>query len=215
MPPLEEVLKSEFDLIQTKLDNIGEFKFRVKGWSVTLLTGIIVALFSGKVTDAVSGYQVLVLGAPILSIIFLFQWLEQQQDKVASGLAKRAVVVERALEVLTIPRADDDRKRQAISRGVFKRLALVPRVAITMRLAAQGSQFKGMFHWRTNLFYHIQYFLAISLVFWIFYMGPKTSQQAPDFLLNSFDINGESFRGAIKRESIFISAEKSLSVTQN
>ncbi|MEO2032137.1 MAG: hypothetical protein ABGZ35_08625 [Planctomycetaceae bacterium] len=40
---------SEFDLLQGKIDNVGDFSFRVKAWSISLTTAIVIGAMSRRI----------------------------------------------------------------------------------------------------------------------------------------------------------------------
>src|SRR5437762_3281484 len=79
----------EYKLIQSKIDNIGEFQFKVKGWSVTVLGA---ALFGGAAT---SRFGTALFCAFVVAV--LFHLSERRQRSLSKRLGRRALAIEHAL----------------------------------------------------------------------------------------------------------------------
>jgi hypothetical protein len=174
-PPLHESLRAEFDLIQRKIDHIGEFENRVRGWSLTLQTAIIAALFSGKLPEMASGYVTVLLGLPAIGVIFLFHYLEQRQRILSRALGRRAIAIERALDQLIVERDWSARKRQTMMKLAMEDLDGTPRIAVTMALASRQGLFftvKGMLPFRLNFFYYFEYALTLMALGALCFLRP-------------------------------------------
>jgi hypothetical protein len=55
----------EYKLIQEKLDRIGDFRFRVRGWAITLVTGLIAA----GLAKEIPAYVYIVAEVPVAAFI--------------------------------------------------------------------------------------------------------------------------------------------------
>lgn len=76
----------EYKLLQNKIDNVGSFRFQVKGWAVTLLVGF---LLGGLASDLPSYY--FLLG---LLVVFGFHILELYQVTWQKSYVSRLAVLE-------------------------------------------------------------------------------------------------------------------------
>src|SRR5437868_10541027 len=81
-------LWDEYTLIQNKIDKIGEFQFKVKGWSATLLGAFVYGGFK------TSHLTVALLGG--LGIAFVFHITEKRQRALSKALGEGALELERA-----------------------------------------------------------------------------------------------------------------------
>lgn len=79
----------EFRLIQDKLDHIGDFRFRVRGWVITLVT----ALFTAGLTREIPWHVYLLAELPVLG----FHFMERAQSIWQSVLVTRASILEEHL----------------------------------------------------------------------------------------------------------------------
>lgn len=83
-------LWEEYKLIQEKIDKIGEFQFRIKSWSATLLGA---ALFGGVQTS-----QLPVALSCATVVVIVFHLAERRQRALSKIFGIRAFVIERAFE---------------------------------------------------------------------------------------------------------------------
>src|SRR5258708_7784050 len=86
----EQVFKlalEEYKIIQSKIDNIGEFAQRVRGWSLTITAGIVAA----AATKELSAWWAL---AAIIPTVF-FKLAEDYQKRLQGVLIRRALRLER------------------------------------------------------------------------------------------------------------------------
>ncbi len=76
----------EYKIIQAKVDKIGDFSHKVKGWSLTITAGIVAGTAS---TDVPAWFA---LGAIVTTFLF---WLgDKQQQRLKTILMKRATAIE-------------------------------------------------------------------------------------------------------------------------
>ena len=61
-----EIFEKEYGIVQDKLDKIGEFKFKIRGWSITIQTVLLVALFTKELSSVLAPLALLL----IIPIIF-------------------------------------------------------------------------------------------------------------------------------------------------
>lgn len=167
MNKLAEGLYEEYRIIQNKIDKIADFEFKVRGWCIAFDSAIAISILSGKI-DIQHRFLVIVL---MLFITLVFQFLEQEQLETKKVLAKRALLVERALDRIIIDHDEKDIRKKAINNDVFKKLKGTPRTAITLRNEIRNRtklSFKNMFNFKTHIFYYSQYLIIfIILVFTI------------------------------------------------
>jgi hypothetical protein len=158
-------LRSEYDLTQAKIDSIGEFRFKVKGWSITLQTALLIALFSER-GIRLQGFIPLIVAVFGLSIIFAFHCLEYHQKILGSALGRRASDIEKLLDVVTNDYTWSGRKRASLYRSALSDIKGTPRIASVMPPALQDSIWKtldNMMALRLNAFYYFQYvFTALA-----------------------------------------------------
>jgi hypothetical protein len=82
-----ELALDEYKIIQSKIDNIGEFSQRVRGWSLTITAGIVAA----AATKELSAWWAL---AAIVPTIF-FKLADDYQKRIQGVLIRRALRLER------------------------------------------------------------------------------------------------------------------------
>lgn len=80
----------EYKLLQGKIDKIGSAKFQIKGWTVTLITAVIVASFTWSVSNVA-----LVVTIPIIGLAFYL--LEHEQVRLGRSYGKRADQLEQLM----------------------------------------------------------------------------------------------------------------------
>jgi hypothetical protein len=84
---LADRLSSEYAIIQDKIDKIGAFRFTIRGWTVTLVTGVILTVATTKLFSA---YAPLFL----LLMLYIFSAIERQQNRNQEILEDRAFEIE-------------------------------------------------------------------------------------------------------------------------
>ena len=83
-------LVEEYKLIQSKIDKLGEDRFKVRSWCVTLVSGLVVgAKFTTITLSPILLFAMLA--------VFLFHLVEHQQRETSRRLGWRAREIERAL----------------------------------------------------------------------------------------------------------------------
>jgi hypothetical protein len=80
----------EYKLVQDKIDKIGAFRFRLRGWLITLIAAVATAAFSAQLS-----WIVFVVG---LLTIAAFHVMESQQERWVIALASRASLLEKELQ---------------------------------------------------------------------------------------------------------------------
>jgi len=102
VPPADDPwvgrLLDEYKILQDKLDKIGEFRFTIKGWSVTVT---LAALAAATAANAAS-----VALLPLLLAMAFFM-LERKQHELSEAYARRAVEIEAAMMRLRSGRGRD------------------------------------------------------------------------------------------------------------
>src|SRR5438034_5412989 len=91
-PSVYDRLWNEYLTIQDKIDKAADFRYRVRGWSVTITTALLAASTASKIPW---WYSVVGL-APVL----LFAISEHNQRRIGDALGNRAVGIEEALEAI-------------------------------------------------------------------------------------------------------------------
>lgn len=108
-------LLEEYKLVLAKIDKIGDNRFLIKGWSATVLTGL---LLGGSVAK-VSSYLLLA----VLPVILIFYLIEAKQKSLQRLFLKRATSLERAFQ------ETGDAKEYVDPNPFVEPLELVPGIA--------------------------------------------------------------------------------------
>ena len=161
--PGTDRLWEEYKLIQAKIDKIGEFQFKVKSWSATLLGAV---LFGGAAT---SRFPLALFCALFLAPMFHLS--ERRQRQLSQRLGRRASALERAFSEL--PPISDIQLWARIQRRIPS-LHSVPGIASTIvgnkeeKWTWQWADRKKIGQWFVNhsddVFYMAQYVLVIALL---------------------------------------------------
>ena len=164
---LARLLIEEYRLVQTKIDNIGGFKFRVRGWSITAASGLLIASSSDPLPNAAC------LLAPL--VIIAFAYLEQEQDELALALGNRARLIENVLDRLTVERDEPERLKEAYKRTIPNHIGQLPSIALIMRRAARikwtSLLTRGIEFRKANAFVWFQ--LSVSLLVCALLLGQE------------------------------------------
>lgn len=169
MEKLITSLSKEYELIQGKIDKIADFELKVRGWCITLETAIIIGIISQKIKIE----HDIIAFTTLTIIIFVFQYLEQEQLETKKILSERALIIERTLDRIIITRNESITKKYYIDKDVFSNLKGVPRISINLRNASR-ERFKksisNMFNFKTHVFYYVQYTMITIIIinFYIF-----------------------------------------------
>ena len=158
-----DLLFEEYRLIQQKIDNTGAFKFRVRGWSITVISAVLVAVVSRQAP------WVVLVGAVIIA--YAFNYLEQQQEELSSALGHRAVGLERAIHRLTVEslghgkqEAEDATRQSLLAREAVRRLSTFPRIGQEMRAAASKPfvvLLRNSISFKAHVFFYFQLLLIV------------------------------------------------------
>lgn len=153
-------LQKEYEIIQNKLDKIGEFKFRIKGWSITLISALVAASFHKDYSQSI------LLVGPL--IILVFQRTEFDQHLLQRTLSTRARFIERAISELI------DNFNVIDKPAILRRLKGSPSIGRNLSMELRRNKPKYLsssqfWNSRLNFFYLFQYgiiFLTIIIHNW-------------------------------------------------
>ena len=160
---LTNTLLEEYRIIQNKIDKIGEFEFKVRGWTITLESALIISLMTGRIPLGLSWYLFLLM----VIIVLIFQFLEEKQREIKRALVSRVFIIEKAIDRIVINRSESSKKKNALDRNVFDKLKGSPRIAVTLRNYGRRrsvNAFKRMFTFKTHVFYYAQYLVILTLL---------------------------------------------------
>src|ERR1700733_9350847 len=88
--PVIELLMSEYAILQDKVDKIGGFRFIIKGWSLTLITGTLVAASATSLA--------LWLAISLIFVLLVALWsLEYRQLKLSDTFQDRSLRIENVI----------------------------------------------------------------------------------------------------------------------
>jgi hypothetical protein len=173
---MTESLWQEYKILQNKIDRIADFRFRIKGWMVTIVIAI---SFGGYATGRLP-YQAY-LG--LMLIVFMFYAFEQSQKAWHGAFVNRLLVIERQIAFV-----EADHRRREISVDIVRKM-IAPKIGVT--IAKQKSEIKnGQFgclrHFMTDKPHQIFYFFTTLIVFFMGFLSYAYPQKP---LINTF--NGE------------------------
>lgn len=153
-------LWEEYKLIQEKIDKIGEYQFKVKSWSATLLGAV---LFGGV---AISRVTAALFSA--LAVAIIFHISEKRQRVLSKRLGQRALAIEHTFRLF--PPISNG----ALWRRVERRMPamrFVPSIARAMSdesVIPGSSRFARLIAWlvanSNDVFYCVQYALLVVLL---------------------------------------------------
>lgn len=108
-------LASEYEIVQDKIDKIGAFRFTIRGWTVTLVTGTILAVASATFISPYAPFFLLIL-------LGIFAAIENEQNR------NQQVLEDRAFEIEV-----EFRRMQRDLTGSHDTLIMTPRIAHSLR----------------------------------------------------------------------------------
>jgi hypothetical protein len=153
-------LTSEYKIAQDKIDKIGAFRFTIRGWTVTLLTAVIVALASARILDHVLVAIVLAL---IALLLFQFGTMEGRQNRLQELFEDRAYTIE--VEIRHLLRRMRGSPYPAIP-------IVTPRIAFLVKEHSTSTE-----TWLRRMgdrhFYWILAAVALISIFAVFFFRPK------------------------------------------
>lgn len=158
---LSDLLFREYELVQSKLDSVGAFKFRVRGWSITVVSALTVAIATGRVPVAFLLLAVL--------LILFFAFLEQEQEELGLALGNRAAALELAIDRLVVSRSEPSRRAIALTKAALDGVNHAPFIGREMRRAA-SSRFGPLLRRalrlrRSNAFVYSQVLIVLLCAF--------------------------------------------------
>jgi len=155
-----EIFETEYRIIQDKLDKIGEFKFKIRGWSITIQSALLIAIFTQR-------FSFIFLAICLLGLVpLLFHFLEQQQEHIGKALADRAIDLEKAIDRLTFERYESARKKINLDSIIINKVYGAPRIGVSIR--HRKRKISNMFVFKENFLYHFQYALfAFAVILFI------------------------------------------------
>ncbi len=144
---LAAAMLEEWKVIQTKIDKIGEFRFHIKNWAVTVAVAFIVGAY---VTNSPPS-----LIMAVLLPTWAFFLVEKRQEKILSVLVTRAERLERAMQRLAA-----SLRTEAESAPLVKLMGAagsVPGLAGALRKFARSRRFDRL------IFNEIIFYIVLSL----------------------------------------------------
>ncbi len=152
-----EIFEKEYSIVQDKLDKIGEFKFKIRGWSITIQAALVVALFTKEIPSASALIWLLLL------IPLVFHFLELQQEQIGMALMARALNLEKAIDRLIFRRTESERKKKVLDSTILDKAFGAPRIGISIR--NRNRNFSRMLKFKDNILYYSQYLLFLFILF--------------------------------------------------
>lgn len=160
----------EYRLLQDKVDRIGDFHFRVKGWLVTLVTGAVVGGFASGIPWW--GYLL------ALVLIFSFWLVDWQQTRIEEGYIARLEELELVLNARRDVRVFQVRSasKHMPAKG-SPPSPRSPRHAISIVVRHYGKVKRGVFNNASGIFYLLQVGLVVGVSAVSLVSPPKKPQQ--------------------------------------
>lgn len=122
-----DLLLEEYKLLQGKIDKIGEFKFKVRGWSFTLVTALVV----GTAKSDLTWLHIVALSVAMFLLLVAFNVMEQYQNELGRAFGKRATDIQQAIFRLT------QGANAAMAASLMRRVGFSPQVANVAARAAR------------------------------------------------------------------------------
>jgi hypothetical protein len=145
---LEGAIAKEIELVQGKIDSIGEFQFKIRAWSITATSGVVIIGLSHKVTPEALFINILAA--------LTFWSLEVQQRAVRMNLSERAVALENSLAKFF----NGVLSRSIARKAALKNLLSVPGIA---RTCQKRRRLTETLRFREDLLYYLQILLCMIL----------------------------------------------------
>lgn len=160
---------NEYSLLQDKIDKIGEFRFKVQGWAVTL----VVALLVSGLASGLPGPCILV-GMPL---IFAFQILEGRQAMLGRIFAARIMEIE-----LNMRHQQEG----------FITPAVATRLASEINYLRRGPLLNKLKLHSTRFLYYTMYVLVVMAFIWKTLLAHDVSEPQNVELTKPIDVNLEA-----------------------
>jgi hypothetical protein len=166
-------LASEYEIVQDKIDKIGAFRFTIRGWTVTLVTGAILAVASATF---LSPYALLFL----LILLGVFAAIERQQNR------NQQVLEDRAFEIEV-----EFRRMQTDRSGSHNSLMMTPRIAHSLRDGSLQNinALRRFLEDPDRWFYWSLVFVVFAVVLFLLYLRPRKPSSDQEVHIN---INNQS-----------------------
>lgn len=159
------LVSDEYRMLQDKIDKIGEFRFTIKGWSVT-------AVIAGTITTSGKGLAIAcAISSGLLAMILFFLLLEYEQVKHSRLYGERAARLEDVFRRIAYGKGED----------MFRSVP-VPYTAHDLVLAAlqkkakgrrgNSEERKGAGLWRVVGTLHVWFYIVLMVLS----MGPLAAQ---------------------------------------
>jgi len=152
-------LESEYRIVQDKIDKIGGFRFTIRGWTVTLVTGAVLAVASTKYLSPLALLFLFVLLA-------VFAAIERRQNR------NQQVLEDRAFEIEV-----EFRRIQTEVGGTQERLTMSPRIAHSLRDRSllDGGAIRRFVENPDRWFYWVLVGVIFAAVLFLLYARPQES----------------------------------------
>jgi hypothetical protein len=95
----DDPLLEEYKILLPKIDKIGDYRFIVRGWSATIVLGLLFGSSAANVP-----YYIVLLALPIVGLFYL---MEANQNDLQVVLMKRAASLERTFQMASAKRYVD------------------------------------------------------------------------------------------------------------
>lgn len=175
----------EYKLLQGKVDNIGDFRFRIKSWAMTLLMGFVIGGFASKIPT-------IMYLTVLLPLMIMFHIFDRNQSIWLGAFTQRLRKIELVLR----------KENKTSSRSKFftkdrRSPGVVSTVTQTINSKRRFSRWFAMnIH---DLFYFILYFVIIgNVLLYVFFPQNKTNE-IKENVSNSIIINQSSNESQVEK----------------
>lgn len=169
----------EYKLLQDKIDKIGDFRFRIKSWAMTLLTGLIIGGFASDIPTVI-----FLIGLPIIAMFHIFD-LNQSiwHDAFVRRLSKIEFILRRE-------------SKTDIKGKYFTKHRKSPGVVFSVVETMKQNGKKRLLRWFVipihNLFYFVLYIVILGTFLYAFLIKKNETKTFKQNILNSTTINQSS-----------------------
>lgn len=164
--PKDNLLLEEYKLLQAKIDKASDYRFTVRGWSATIILGLLLG------SSAASAPSYILLFA--VPVVVLFWLMEEQQNDIQNTLQKRALGLERVLQ--KAPGA----QRYQDPNPYGDPIGPVPGIATALNRSGRGATGRKRTAQRSaSLFYSVQLLLIAIAVCWAYFVPTTKKEPTP------------------------------------
>ena len=165
---MTESLWQEYKILQDKIDRIADFRFRIKGWMVTIVIAI---SFGGYATGRLP-YQAY---PSLLLVVFMFYAFEQSQKAWHGAFVSRLLTIEKEIVLV------EAEQRRLKNPADIVRRTIAPRIGAA--IARQKSALRRGFFGPVSYFmtanpHQIFYFFTFLIVFSMGYLSYAYPQKS-------------------------------------